>query len=53
MELGLIKNFVQTVDPNSAGFMNLNNMFRRKSDDKIKGGVFWTSDKGVKTGRKL
>jgi len=26
MELGLIKNFVQTLDPNSAGFMNLNNM---------------------------
>jgi hypothetical protein len=26
MELGLIKNFVQTVDPNNAGFMNSNNV---------------------------
>jgi len=40
-ELGLIKNFVKTMDQNKAGLMYLKNKSPRISDNKIKEGVFF------------
>jgi len=40
IKIGLIKNFVKTMDQNSAGFTYLKNKFPRISNDKIKEGVF-------------
>jgi len=40
IELGLIKNVVNTMDQNSAGFMYLKNKFPRINDAKMKEGVF-------------
>jgi hypothetical protein len=40
IKIGLIKNFVETMDQNSAGFTYLKNKFPRISNYKIKEGVF-------------
>jgi hypothetical protein len=40
IKLGLIKNFVKTMDQISAGFVYLKNKFNRISDAKINEGVF-------------
>jgi hypothetical protein len=41
IELGLVKNFVKTMDQNSAGFMYWENKFPRISDAKTKDGLFF------------
>ena len=40
IKLGLIKNFVEAVDQNIAEFMYTKNKFLRKSEAKIKEGIF-------------
>jgi hypothetical protein len=41
IKVGLIKNFVKTMNQNSVGFMYLKKKFLRISDAKIKEGIFF------------
>ena len=40
IKLGLLKQFVKALDPNSAALHHIRKMFPRLSDAKVKGGIF-------------
>ena len=53
IKLGFIKNFLTTMDQNSAGFIYLKNNFQDKWCWNQRRGICWMSNKRVNTGYKI